>query len=103
MQLPLSAILMIRDLSLLMQGAPCPVGFRGLTCVQSSDIAVMYSSSLGLQTSYRGDPGRPRIDRVIGGGGVAVVPNEMCDSKASYKEFKYSRTLDMSGASGVGA
>ena len=53
MQLPLSAFLMIRDLCRLTRcSARCSFSdrllFRGLTCGQSSVIAVMYSSSLGL-------------------------------------------------------
>ena len=79
MQLPLSAFLMIMDLSRLTRcSARCSFSdrllFRGLTCGQSSVIAVMYSSSLGLLALRR-----------------------------LTKEFKSSRRLDMSGALGVGA
>ena len=103
-QLPLSAFLMIRDLSrLTCCSARCSFSdrllFRGLTCGQSSVIAVMYSSSLGLLG----------IQVDLGLKGCLAVEGRLSFLKKCAivrrltKEFESSRRLNMSGASGVGA
>ena len=107
MQLPLSAFLMIRDLSRLTRcSARCSFSdrllFRSLTCGQSSVIAVMYSSSLGLLAL-----GGIQVDLGLKGclavGGRLSFLKKCAILRRLTKEFKSSRRLDMSGASGVGA
>ena len=95
-QLPLSAFLIIRDLSRLSRcSSRCSFSdrllVRVLTCGQSSVIAVMYSS-LGLL-----DLGCLAVGRRL------LFLKKCAILRRLTTEYKSSRKLDMSGASGLGA
>ena len=107
MQLPLSAFLMIRDsFRLTHSSARCCFSdrllFRGLTCGQSSVIAVMYSSSLGL-LALGGIQVELGLKGCLAVGGRLSFLKKCVILRRLTKEFKSSRRLDMSGASRVGA